>query len=68
MSDNNITKLELKIQSLKERFARKVADYEDEIADIRADATIMFEQLNKQVEELQKELNDKNVQNASSEE
>jgi hypothetical protein len=68
MSDNNTTKLELKIQSLKERFARKIADYEDEVADIRAEATIMYEQLSKQVEELQKELNDKNVQNASSEE
>lgn len=67
MSDNT-TKLELKIQSLKERFAIKIADYEDEIADIRADATLMFEQLNRQVEELQKELNDRNVQNASSEE
>ncbi len=62
------SKLELKVQSLKERFARKIADYEDEIADIRAEATLMFESLNKQVEELQRELNDKNVQNASSEE
>jgi hypothetical protein len=66
MTDNT-TKLEYKIQSLKERFARKVADYEDEIADIRADATIMFEQLNKQVQDLQKELNSQNVQDASSE-
>jgi hypothetical protein len=68
MSDTNTTKLELKIQSLKERFAKKVADYEDEIADIRAEATIMYETMGQQIQELQKELNDKNVQDASSEE
>lgn len=68
MSDTNTTKLELKIQSLKERFAKKVADYEDEIADIRAEATIMYETMGKQIQDLQKELNDKNVQDASSEE
>ncbi|AVD99242.1 hypothetical protein SEA_BILLNYE_40 [Streptomyces phage BillNye] len=68
MSDTNTTKLELKIQSLKERFAKKIADYEDEIADIRAEATIMFEQLSQQLESQQKELNEKNVQDVSSEE
>jgi predicted component of type VI protein secretion system len=68
MSDtNNTTRLELKVQSLKERFAKKIADYEDEIADIRAEATIMFEQLSQRLEEQQKELNDKNVQDVSSE-
>lgn len=64
---NEVAKLELKIQSLKERFAKRIADYEDEIADIRVDATLMFEQLNQQVESLQKELNEKNVQDASQE-
>jgi F0F1-type ATP synthase membrane subunit b/b' len=48
---NEVRKLELKVQSLKERFAKKVADYEDEIADIRAEATLIFEQMNAQIEE-----------------
>ncbi|QIN94598.1 hypothetical protein PP460_gp206 [Streptomyces phage Muntaha] len=60
---NEIKKLEYKIQSLKERFAKKVADYEDEIADIRADATLMFEALNAQLEEER----NKNVQDVSQE-
>jgi ribosome-binding protein aMBF1 (putative translation factor) len=52
-----VKKLELKIQSLKERFAKKMADYEDEIADIRAEATLMYEQMSQAIESQQKELN-----------
>lgn len=47
---NEVKKLEYKVQSLTERMARVVAKYEDEIADIRAEATLMYEALNEQLE------------------
>lgn len=48
---NEIKKLEYKVQSLTERLGKTVAKYEDEIADIRAEATMMYEALNAQLEE-----------------
>lgn len=65
---NEVKKLELKVQSLNERYAKKIADSEDEIADIRAEATMMYEALNARIQELEKELSDKNVQDVSSDE
>lgn len=53
MNNTEIKKLELKMQALKESFARKVAAYEEEIAEIRADATLMFEQMNARIAELE---------------
>lgn len=59
MNDSNeVTKLTLKIQALKESFANKVAAYEDQIADIRVDSTMMYEQMNARIAELEKENED----------
>jgi hypothetical protein len=52
----DVKKLNLKITSLSERFASKVVAYEDEIANIRIEATLLFEELNNKITELQGEL------------
>lgn len=39
---------ELKVQALKESFANKIAQYEEDLAEVRAQATIMAEQFNQQ--------------------
>lgn len=57
-NDNEVTKLTLKIQALKESFANKVAAYEDQIADIRVDSTMMYEQMSARIAELEKENED----------
>ena len=67
MSNTDTKKVELKNQSLKERFAAKVAEYEDEIAEMRADATMMLEALQGRIQELEKELSEKNVEVVPSE-
>lgn len=55
--DNDNQKLLLKVQALKESFALKVADYEEKMADMRADITMTVERLNKRIEELEEEKN-----------
>jgi len=60
---NEVKKLEYKIQSLTERLGKTIARYEDEIADIRAEATLMYETLNAQLEEER----NKNVQDVPQE-
>jgi len=67
LSNTDTKKVELKNQSLKERFAAKVAEYEDEIAEMRADATMMLEALQGRIQELEKELSEKNVEVVPSE-
>lgn len=57
---NDTRKLELKNQSLRERLSNTVGRYEDEIADLRADATMMLEQLNARIAQLESQLGEKN--------
>jgi uncharacterized protein YdcH (DUF465 family) len=54
-TDNEVTRLKLKILALKESLATKVADYEEKIAEIRVDLTIKLDQLNARIAELEEE-------------
>ncbi len=53
---NNTDKNALKNQALTQRIATLVAQYEDQLADLRAEASIMVEALNAKVEELQRHI------------
>jgi len=57
-NNNEVNKLRLKVQALKESFAMKVAEYEDRIADIRVDSTLMYEQLSTRINELENKSNE----------
>lgn len=52
MTDKNT----LKVQALRERLSELVGDYEEKIADIRAEVTLAVDQHKAQIEELQKSL------------
>lgn len=52
MTDKNT----LKVQALRERLSELVGEYEEKIADIRAEVTIAVDQHKAQIEELQKSL------------
>lgn len=45
----------LKVQALTQRIATLVAQYEEQMADLRAEATLIIEQLSQQVADLQGE-------------
>lgn len=60
-------KLRLKITSLSERFSMRIAQYEEEIAEMRADATLMVQSLQAKIDELESQLNDETVQKDSKE-
>jgi len=57
-NNNEVNKLRLKVQALKESFAMKVAEYEDRIADIRVDSTLMYEQMSTRINELENKANE----------
>lgn len=59
------TKDNLKVQALTQRIATLVAQYEEQMADYRADATITINQLSEQAKALDEELT--NLRNAASE-
>lgn len=48
----------LKVQALTQRIATLVAQYEDQLADLRAEASILVESLNTQVESLNTQVKD----------
>lgn len=50
----------LKVQALIQRIAQVVAQYENEMAEFRADATIQLNEANKQIESLKAELESRN--------
>lgn len=54
---NTLSKDALKVMALKERIASIVANYEEQMADFRADSTIMINTLNERVANLEEELN-----------
>lgn len=53
---NDTKKLELTITALKESLGRKVVDYEEQIASIRAEATLLIEDCNMRIAHLEEEL------------
>lgn len=53
---DNTKRLELTITALKESLAQKVVDYEGQIATIRADATMMLEESNTRIADLENQL------------
>ena len=55
---NNTKKLELTITALKQSLANKVANYEEELAMIRAEASLLLEEQGQKIAELESELND----------
>lgn len=63
--DKNIRKLELTIAALKESLSQKVADYEEYIANIRADATLMLEENNLRIADLERQLGETDVSEES---
>ena len=50
------SKDELKVLALKERMGKVVSDYEEQLADFRADAPLAVESLKEQIAELQERL------------
>lgn len=64
---DEVTKLKLKMTSLSERFSMRIAQYEDEIAEMRADATMLVQSLQEEVDRLRGQLDDKTVQEDSKE-
>lgn len=53
---NNTKKLELTITALKQSLAQKVANYEEELATIRAEASLLLEEQGEKIVELQSQL------------
>lgn len=53
---DNTRRLELTVIALKESLAQKVVAYEEQIANIRADATMMMEENGLRIAELEAEL------------
>jgi len=53
---DNTKRLELIITALKESLAQKVTNYEEQLALIRADATMIVEENNLRIAELEKRL------------
>jgi len=53
---NNTKKLELTITALKQSLAAKVADYEEQLASIRAEASLLLEEQAEKITELQTQI------------
>jgi hypothetical protein len=55
---NELNKYKLIITALKESLAQKVADYEEQIASIRAEATMLIQEQGEKVAELESKLSE----------
>lgn len=53
---DNLKKLELTITAFKQSMSLKVADYEEQIASIRAEASLLIEENNVRIAQLEEEL------------
>jgi len=64
---DNVKKLELTITALKQSLANKVADYEGQLAEIRAEASILLEDQGKRIVELEEQLRESDVKETENE-
>lgn len=71
---DNLKRLNLTVTALKQSLAAKVADYEEQLANIRAEASILLEEnadriseLEQQVQDLRKKLDDFGVKDTENE-
>lgn len=51
---DNVRRLELTITALKQSIASKVADYEEQLASLRAEASLIIEEQNQRIAEFEK--------------
>ncbi|QNN99148.1 hypothetical protein SEA_FAUST_45 [Streptomyces phage Faust] len=54
---DNTKRLQLTVTALKQSLANKVADYEEQLANIRAEASILLEEQGERIQELEQKLN-----------
>lgn len=55
---DNVKRLELTITALKQSLANKVADYEEQLASIRAEASLLLEEQANKIGELEAKLHE----------
>lgn len=55
---NELKKTRLIITALKQSFANKVADYEEQLASIRAEASLLLEEQAEKISQLEERLNE----------
>lgn len=55
---DNVKKLELTITAFKQSMSQKVADYEELLASIRAEASLLIEESNTRIAQLEEELSE----------
>lgn len=55
---DNTKRLNLTVTALKQSLANKVADYEEQLATIRAEASLIIEEQSERISELEQQLND----------
>lgn len=55
---DNLKRLNLTITALKQSLANKVADYEEQLATIRAEASLLIEEQSERISELEGQLSD----------
>lgn len=65
--ENRASKDALKVRALTQRISTLVANYEEQLAELRADATLTMDSLNAQVQALMAELEAERVKNVPQE-